>query len=45
MDNHLITAVANLGSIGMDLGMDKLQKTLIEIEIEAEELLLARHQV
>jgi hypothetical protein len=29
----------------MDPGMDKLQKALIEIEIEAEELLLARHQV
>jgi hypothetical protein len=29
----------------MDPGMDKLQKALIEIETEAEELLLARHQV
>lgn len=45
MENHLITAVAYLGSIGMDPGMDKLQKSLIEIEIEAEKLLLARHQV
>lgn len=45
MENHLITAVAYLGSVGMDPGMDKLQKNLIEIEIEAEKLLLARHQV
>ncbi|XP_078181093.1 P53/DNA damage-regulated protein isoform X2 [Carex rostrata] len=29
----------------MDPGMDKLQKNLIEIEIEAEKLLLARHQM
>lgn len=29
----------------MDPGMDKLHKILIEIETEAEELLLARHQV